>query len=86
MPYSYSREQELSNDVWNPHLPLTMLICLTPHTHNTTHAECVNHRTQQQRDTSPFVHIVQEQCTGSALSVPLSKRAVPPEGFLQQHG
>ena len=25
MPYSYSREQELSNDVWNPLLPLTML-------------------------------------------------------------
>ena len=51
-----------------------------PYALNTAHTECITHRTQQQRDTSPVVHIVQEQCPGSALSVPSFKRAVPPEG------
>ena len=50
MPYSYSREQELSNNVWSPLLPLNNALSAYAHT-----------GTQQQRDTthtSPFVHIV----------------------------
>ena len=38
MPYSYSREQELSNDVWNPHtFPNNAHLPNTPDAFNTQH-------------------------------------------------